>query len=91
VSPIHCYEILVQSVTNGVRIPPSPPLNSPIRHCLERQKASEDNAPGAPECAGVEACIPQCSPPEEPFGAPRAPAKGAGPRADVSGATAFHV
>src|SRR6202453_173958 len=50
----------------GVRIPPSPPLNSPIRHFLNLQKASENNASGLPECASVEACIPQCRPQSSP-------------------------
>jgi hypothetical protein len=79
----------------GVSVPPSPPVNSPIRHFWDLPKASENNASGLPECASVEACIPQCSPQSSPtekcIRAPRAPAQRAGAGADLSGASAFHV
>ena len=80
---------------SGVRLPPSPPINSPIRHFWTLPKASEKNASGLPECASVEACIPQCSPQSSPteklVRTAAAPAQRAGAGADLSGAPAFHV
>jgi len=73
------------------RVPPSPPVNSPIRYFLDVPKASENNASGLPECASVEASIPQSSPTEKCIRAPRAPAQRAGAGANLSGASAFHV
>jgi hypothetical protein len=62
---------------------------------LDVQKASENDASGLPECASVEACIPQCSPRSSPTGkcirAPGAPAQRAGAAANLSSASAFHV
>jgi hypothetical protein len=69
------------SLARGMRIPPSPPVNSPHPPLSGSAKTSENNASGLPECASVEACIPQCSPRSSPPGksirAPSALAQGA--------------
>lgn len=74
-----------------VRVPPSPPVNSPHPPLSGSAKTSENNASGLPECASVEACIPQCSPTGKSIRSAGALAQRARAGTNLSGASAFHV